>query len=245
MVLSSGANITLLSQIAEQLSKAGIPFVRFDGSMSSARRKEALERFNIPLTGNSCQPSAMASSGTIAHERRMSSQRVDKPDEVNGKLDSTDTGSMGRRASGKLAADEDSVLSSRELTPERTMTSLMGGGDTESKDVSWGTKEPNVSKAGKGKGKTHIPELSDDSHPADDVEVIITGTRKVAKGKAVAISGPGHRKVDHDAILRSYDLDNGVPVVLLITLKAGALGLQLTAANNVFLVRACLIPSSP
>jgi len=39
-------------QIAEQLSIQGIPFVRFDGSMSAARRREVLERFNIPLSGS-------------------------------------------------------------------------------------------------------------------------------------------------------------------------------------------------
>jgi hypothetical protein len=43
------ANVIDIVQIADALMIAGIPFVRFDGSMSAAMRKEVLERFDKPL----------------------------------------------------------------------------------------------------------------------------------------------------------------------------------------------------
>ncbi|KDR75774.1 hypothetical protein GALMADRAFT_248461 [Galerina marginata CBS 339.88] len=40
---------SFLDKIAETLEEEGIPFVRFDGSMSAKRRQEAITRFSVPL----------------------------------------------------------------------------------------------------------------------------------------------------------------------------------------------------
>ncbi len=236
--------------------------------MSAARRKEALDRFNIPLKRNDFQPSTPASSDTKTPERRMSSRKLYKLGEVNDELDSMDTSFKGRRrTSRKSAVDEDNVLSSQEPAPKITKPSPLGAypsSDEESEDLSREVKGlPSiVSKAVKGKGKTYVPEPpSDDNYPSadptgasdddeyridcdsdDDAETITASVRKAVKGKAVAISASQRGKMNYDAILRSYTLDDEVPVVMLISLKAGALGLQLTAANNVFLVSVRLIP---
>ena len=78
----------------------------------------------------------------------------------------------------------------------------------------------------------------------DDLDRLISSYSK-SKGKErasspvrkVKFSSPKKSKDEkRKALLRSYDVGNDIPVVMLISLKAGALGLQLTAANNVYLV---------
>lgn len=54
------------------------------------------------------------------------------------------------------------------------------------------------------------------------------------KGKSGASMTGNIRK--RDALLKSYEVGSDIPKVLLVSLKAGALGVQLTAANNVFLM---------
>ena len=99
----------------------------------------------------------------------------------------------------------------------------------------------------KGKGKVRVFELSSDdfdpsAEPAeangDGMDFIIDETpiKGNRKGKGKAVSSTQRKAVERQAVLRSYDIDERIPMVMLISLKAGALGLQLTAANNVYLV---------
>jgi len=140
--------------------------------------------------------------------------------------------------------DEDNVLSSQEPAPKITKSSPLGvypSSDEESEDLSREVKGlPSiVSKAVKGAdptGASDNDEYRSDWDSDDDAETITASVRKAVKGKSVAISASQRGKMNYNAILRSYNLDDEVPVVMLISLKAGALGLQLTAANNVFLM---------
>jgi SWI/SNF-related matrix-associated actin-dependent regulator of chromatin subfamily A3 len=81
-----------------------------------------------------------------------------------------------------------------------------------------------------------IHPLSSDEETDDGLAVIKTLFQSKDKGKAKQVNPGKSRDERRSALSRSYDLGNEVPVVMLISLKAGALGLQLTAANNVYLV---------
>lgn len=76
---------------------------------------------------------------------------------------------------------------------------------------------------------------SDDESEYQASEAFSSPQRK-AKGKGKATSRKATIDDRRTALLHSYDVGEAVPTVLLISLKAGALGLQLTVANNVYLM---------
>ncbi|KAF8342156.1 SNF2 family N-terminal domain-containing protein [Cantharellus anzutake] len=240
---------SFLDKIAEQLSEHGIPFVRFDGSMSAARRTEALEYFNIPLKGDSC-----ASAGSPNLARRKDPHKLYDLEEVNVELDEMDAGSALQNTSQAPAMN---TANARESTRKRLRPNFLGSplsSESESDDF---LRKVEGSSSLKTKAKTRT--LSDDykpeaesAGPSDNDEyrengglsggdggVNVAGARRrtKGKGKAVAVPAPQGKKKEREAILQSYNISRDkIPVVMLISLKAGALGLQLTVANNVFLM---------
>jgi SWI/SNF-related matrix-associated actin-dependent regulator of chromatin subfamily A3 len=86
-----------------------------------------------------------------------------------------------------------------------------------------------------GDDEDFMPQMDDDSD--DAVDGAHTRGRKgkakaKGKGKAASRSYPG--SVDSD-VNRSPNLNGVNPKIMLISLKAGALGLNLTVANNIYL----------
>lgn len=80
-------------------------------------------------------------------------------------------------------------------------------------------------------------DASDDDSMYQQSEAPSSPQRKAQnKGKGKATSRKVTINDRRTALLHSYDVGEKVPAVLLISLKAGALGLQLTVANNVYLM---------
>ncbi|KAI0035861.1 SNF2 family N-terminal domain-containing protein [Vararia minispora EC-137] len=176
---------SFLDKVAETLDGAGIPYVRFDGQMSSRRRQEALERFCVPITDEdeatpvprAPAPSQASTSGTRTRRKTAPKQVVDDGDGVPA-----------------------------------------GDGDD---DADFGP----------------MPEIDDDEFIDEDGDSMFMskGRGRVKKGK-----GKGKAKTTRfakSANAATYlDPPEGInPKVMLISLKAGALGLNLTVANNVYL----------
>ncbi|KAF8318099.1 hypothetical protein DL93DRAFT_2054681, partial [Clavulina sp. PMI_390] len=188
---------SFLDKIAEQLEKAGIPFVRFDGSMSAHRRQAVIDRFNIPLAGSLPDPPKPS---------------IDLPslpsDDEDMELPPIPT-RRGRAKNSTSASGSDDYDPSAE--PQHEDDEDEGYDDASVYEES----EPPSPQKGKAKAKAKA--------------------KGKGKGKAKVISFADRR----DALLHSYDVGLGggdIPKVLLISLKAGALGLQLTVANNVYLM---------
>lgn len=77
---------------------------------------------------------------------------------------------------------------------------------------------------------------SGDDSAYEDEETDPPSPEKPVKGKGKNGASNAAKNQIRDALLKSYDVGGGIPKVLLISLKAGALGVQLTAANNIFLM---------
>ncbi|KAK7472758.1 hypothetical protein VKT23_000868 [Stygiomarasmius scandens] len=153
--------------IAEALTAEGIPFVRFDGQMSAAKRQAAIARFSIPLQ----KEKRTVSSASQASSK---SQR-------------------SRKASRKIVMDEED-------------------GDDDDDDF--------------------VAPVGDDDDDFD-MDMDDTKGKKKAKGKGKQKSLP---ESDFDEDIEFDVGSDENPAVMLISLKAGALGLNLTVANNVYLM---------
>ncbi|KAI9442268.1 SNF2 family N-terminal domain-containing protein [Lactarius indigo] len=157
---------SFLDKIAEGLDKEGIPYVRFDGTMSARRRQETIEAFCVPIED---------STGDI------------------GNVDSTPVASASAVQSTRR-----SVRSSHRRGAEAV------DGEQEARAII----------------------ISDD-------DVFVPQGKRKAKGKRRATA---QTLLDDDIASFRAPIANGVnPKVMLISLKAGALGLNLTVANNVYL----------
>ena len=83
---------------------------------------------------------------------------------------------------------------------------------------------------------------SDDFIDDDDDDAPPRTQSKRGKGKAAA-KGKGKASIPTSTPVRTYQQVDGVnPRVMLISLKAGALGLNLTVANNVYLCVVLFVP---
>ncbi|KAH7924627.1 hypothetical protein BV22DRAFT_1129678 [Leucogyrophana mollusca] len=160
-----------LDKIGEALEEHGIPYARFDGSMSAKRRQETLERFSIPLEDDA---GAAATGETPLPPSRRPRSSAPVP------ADGEDT----------CVVDDDSDF-------------IVDDDDDDfEEDISTRAKKADPKSKGKGK----------------------------AKSRAKPDPRAGKCAFDGSAF-------NGVnPKVMLISLKAGALGLNLTVANNVYLM---------
>jgi len=98
------------------------------------------------------------------------------------------------------------------------------------------TKKPNIIASSddfEDKDVKSDPGSSEDDSMYEDEESAPSSPEKPVKGKG---KNRANGKQKRAALLKSYDVGSNIPKVLLISLKAGALGVQLTAANNVFLM---------
>ncbi|KAF9518097.1 hypothetical protein BS47DRAFT_1359131 [Hydnum rufescens UP504] len=211
-------------QIAEHLAEAEIPFVRFDGSITTLNEAVGSKRNSKP-----------------SHSRRI----VESDDEdEKGNLSScrpwpillgsaSSPSRQTRSATVKLSVnvlssdDEEHVEPVREKRPRLSfLPELTSDEDDLDNAVPVDLATTNRANGNANALATDLP--SDDYDPSAEPSK--------TKEKARAVSSTRRKVVERQAVLRSYDIDEKVPVVMLISLKAGALGLQLTAANNVYLM---------
>ncbi|KAL5485063.1 ARC19 [Sanghuangporus weigelae] len=159
---------SFLDKIESVLSKAGIPYVRFDGKMSVKERQATLERFNVPLDEDEISVSQSQSRQSPPPSAPSRTTRKKKTKTIVVDSDIED-GKDENFSNNRDNDSDDSFLDD---------------------DLSAWTKKP------KGKGKAKM---------------------KAAASKAISNGG-------------------AIPKVMLISLKAGSLGLNLTVANNVYLM---------
>ncbi|TFK54077.1 hypothetical protein OE88DRAFT_1695204 [Heliocybe sulcata] len=168
---------TFLDKIGDRLAEEGISFVRFDGKMSAKRRQETLERFSVPMEGDSsaeaiANTTPKSTSGTASHTTR-SRRRT-------------------RKSTAAVVLDSDpAVDQDDEFVPDNDDGDVSFAEYDSDEEI---TRRP---KKVKGKGKARVSTVK-------------------AGSSVISFNGPN-------------------PQVMLISLKAGALGLNLTVANNVYL----------
>jgi SWI/SNF-related matrix-associated actin-dependent regulator of chromatin subfamily A3 len=202
---------TFLDKIAEALDEAGIDYCRFDGQMSARRRQETLDAFSVPLAEG--EQDDMPALTPRARARPSASQSASV----------TTTSSRLRRRTGsqKNLFDGDEEIAAGDDDDDF----VLGAGNDEDDDFIDDDDDdsPFASKSKKGKGKTKA--------------------KSKGKGKAVR-----SKKATYAPLPSGRN-----PKVMLISLKvrvyvsrkydygheriqAGALGLNLTVANNVYLM---------
>ncbi|KAH9176256.1 SNF2 family N-terminal domain-containing protein [Lactarius sanguifluus] len=179
---------SFLDKIAEGLDKEGIPYVRFDGTMSARRRQETIETFCVPIEGSTGEiadvdPTPDVSASEVQPTRRSArSSRRRGAEPVDGEQDA---GTM-------IVSDDDDIF-----VPQ-------------------------------------VDVISDDDHDHDSAPTWNKKGKRKDKGKRKATA---QTLLEDDIAPFRTPATNGVnPKVMLISLKAGALGLNLTVANNVYLM---------
>ncbi|KAI0049881.1 hypothetical protein FA95DRAFT_1588021 [Auriscalpium vulgare] len=203
---------SFLDKIAETLDSEGISYVRFDGQMSARRRQETLEAFCVPIEEGDADAAPIASHPAAA-------SAASTPTPAPFPMSTEGGRSVRRRSNARgAAADPDSSFQDgdatdgdddfRPTTIELTDDDDDDFIDDEDEDGAWAKKGKGKAKAGKGKGKPK---------PKAKAKARFSGTTSIATYRASAASGVN-------------------PKVMLISLKAGALGLNLTVANNVYLM---------
>jgi hypothetical protein len=217
--------------------------------MSAARRREVLERFDIPLGGSvsSCKHSitirrtgahwiiaTIKSSLPKRRRRTVGETKKETEDEFLVSLeerykDVTPDPPAKRLRPGfipELSSDSDSdpvaTITPARFTKRRKVVALSDDFDP--------ANEPLESEDGKDfeLGASEDGSINEASEPPSPEKPV------KGKGKSGPSMAGNIRK--RDALLKSYDVGRDIPKVLLVSLKAGALGVQLTAANNIFLM---------
>lgn len=153
---------------------------------------------------------------------------------------------------GELSSDTDEDVSISVARPTRAARDII------LPSVNGGEEDPDVLPALR-RGKRKVVLSSDDFDPSaepnedDDNEVELdvgasddestyqesepsSPPQRATKGKGKVTTRTTTKDERKRALLQTYDVEERIPSVLLISLKAGALGLQLTAANNVYLM---------
>ncbi|KAH7107286.1 SNF2 family N-terminal domain-containing protein [Auriculariales sp. MPI-PUGE-AT-0066] len=240
-----------LDKIGDALHVAGIPYLRLDGKMSAKRRAEVIRQFSIPLPSSSRvtkQPkleeivaaAAAASAAPLEAETILTGFQTPDDSVVASQASHSSTNSavasqtshasVPGSAAGALATS-----SSRPTHATRAKSKKMVVEDSDDED---GADEPIAEPEDDGTDGEYQDNYADgpEAEPAD-----FFGEKSdeeyVGKGKAKATAKSTGTVNTPQSYIRTLDGSRVANApVLLISLKAGALGLNLTVANNVFLM---------
>ncbi|EJD35996.1 hypothetical protein AURDEDRAFT_117185 [Auricularia subglabra TFB-10046 SS5] len=203
-----------LDKIGEALDAAGIAYVRLDGKMSAKRREEVIRQFSVPLRDKGkgkakAVPDAGARARLAAALRSSSPARAPSPPPATAPVASPSTSKRPVRAA--KAAKSAMVIPSSDDELDFDARVEAADDDDYVDDANGAPKDEHMSDNG--------------GFFSDESEEDFKPSRFANKGKGRA----GRSLLDA--------LDRGLnPPVMLISLKAGALGLNLTVANNVYLM---------
>ncbi|KIY67158.1 hypothetical protein CYLTODRAFT_490860 [Cylindrobasidium torrendii FP15055 ss-10] len=213
---------SFLDKIADELDDRGIAYERFDGRMSAKRRQEVLARFSIPIR----EESASFSQAHAAPEP--------EPEPIGRK----------RKARRNVVDDDDEdedfpehvvPIKPAPSASQRTRSGRVTRRVVENtEDLDFTPSSP----AAGGEDSDFAPAGDDED---DDYVMHNTPEKQKAKPKSQA-KGKGKARVREHSLEPedlndlSYGGSGGNPKILLLSLKAGALGLNLTVANNVYLM---------
>lgn len=216
--------------------------MRLDGKLSAKRRAEVIKQFCVPLPGSNngkktSPTEIVAAAAAETASTTSAAQQALVPEESVVKASQV---SLKRALQGSQAASIQSVSSagrpSRAAATGKAKQNRMVIDDSDDEEVA---AEP----APEPVDEDYEYQNDADENPASDIEVNPADffsddddNAYVGKGKGKAkarSSGSGSKGRSYIDALDGGRIVN--PPVMLISLKAGALGLNLTVANNVFL----------
>lgn len=199
-----------LDKIGEALDAAGIAYVRLDGKMSAKRREEVIRHFSVPLRDKGKGKSkAVPDAG--ARARLATAMRSSSPPRAPPQAPPAPSPSTSKRPTrAAKAAKSAMVIPSSDDELDFDARVEAADDDDYVDDANGAAKDE--------------PMSDDGGFFSDESEEEFKPSRFKGKGRA-------------GRSLAANLSDRGVnPPVMLISLKAGALGLNLTVANNVYLM---------
>jgi hypothetical protein len=233
-----------------------IRFVRFDGRMKARERDAAIAEFMVPL---SCADDGTTNTEDILELMRQDNEDDSDEDEDEDEAENEtapaaaaeETSSRPRRNAARTATQNAALdLSSDEDTV--SFKPAKGKGKTTAKKRVDSDDEDFVDSPTKNAGKSSDFKMSDMDSDDDIMTFNLTQATAANRAKRAAKAAKAAKRAENRANILGkakkrrdeMDVDSdeenmenyGNPVVMLCSLKAAALGLNLTVANNVFLL---------